>query len=177
VHRADGAPRGEGREEGGGAEGRRARPRASGARAGAEDPAEGAREGDDEGARSGSEVTTEPTLTVCPNCDQWQRPENGGDCLNRCKARGFAPKEAKADPLVVEVEITSMQGALRPVEIPADELARVDEAKRLEAVLDLAFRYGQNDFQPRRFYSVSVGDVVRYNGRRFRVLPLGFEEV
>ncbi len=30
-------------------------------------------------------------VTVCPNCGQWQRPENGGDCLNECRRRGFAP--------------------------------------------------------------------------------------
>lgn len=28
---------------------------------------------------------------VCPNCDQWQHPENGGDCFNECVRRGFAP--------------------------------------------------------------------------------------
>jgi hypothetical protein len=30
---------------------------------------------------------------VCPNCEQWQRRSNGGDCLNRCIARGFAPRK------------------------------------------------------------------------------------
>ena len=29
-------------------------------------------------------------LPVCDNCGQWQRPENYGDCFNRCIARGFA---------------------------------------------------------------------------------------
>ena len=29
---------------------------------------------------------------VCPNCDQWQRRSNGGDCTHECIARGFAPR-------------------------------------------------------------------------------------
>jgi RNA polymerase subunit RPABC4/transcription elongation factor Spt4 len=29
---------------------------------------------------------------VCPNCGQWQHAGNGGDCLNECKRRGFAPR-------------------------------------------------------------------------------------
>jgi len=29
-------------------------------------------------------------LTVCPNCEQWQRPPYG-DCTNECAKRGFAP--------------------------------------------------------------------------------------
>lgn len=28
-----------------------------------------------------------PVRPICPNCGQWQ---NGGDCLNECKKRGFA---------------------------------------------------------------------------------------
>ncbi len=33
-------------------------------------------------------VSEEP---VCPNCDQWQHPVGEGlDCLNDCRARGFA---------------------------------------------------------------------------------------
>jgi transposase len=34
------------------------------------------------------------TLFVCPNCGQWAREYAGKvDCLNRCAARGFAPRE------------------------------------------------------------------------------------
>ena len=30
-------------------------------------------------------------MSVCPNCQQWQRPYgDGADCLNRCRERGFA---------------------------------------------------------------------------------------
>lgn len=46
-------------------------------------------------------------------------------------------------------------------------------------LLELAFREGQNMFQPRAgFYSVSVGDVIELNdGRCFRVLGAGFQEL
>ena len=30
-------------------------------------------------------------IRVCPNCEQWQRRSNYGDCLNQCAKRGFAP--------------------------------------------------------------------------------------
>ena len=36
------------------------------------------------------ELPRAPALTVCPNCQQWQRPPYG-DCLNECARRGFAP--------------------------------------------------------------------------------------
>lgn len=44
--------------------------------------------------------------------------------------------------------------------------------------LDHIFYYGQNDFQPatnRR--SVSVGDIIRLEGRRYRVDAVGFNEI
>jgi hypothetical protein len=66
-----------------------------------------------------------------------------------------------------------MGGAIRTVDIPAAELVSAG----LSEVLELAFRYGQNDVQPKQFTSVSVGDVVRYQGRRFRVASNGFEEL
>lgn len=48
----------------------------------------------------GSGVAQAPqseALTVCPNCEQWQRGENGGDCLNECRRRGFAPPAPNHD--------------------------------------------------------------------------------
>jgi len=48
-------------------------------------------------------------------------------------------------------------GAKRPIDIPKKEW----EEAGLDDRLELAFMYGQNDFQPRqKFYSVSVGDVI-----------------
>jgi hypothetical protein len=74
----------------------------------------------------------------------------------------------------VEVEMVAfMNGAIRPVDVPMDEFLAEDEAGQLE----LVFKYGQNDFQPKQFCSVSVGDVVRLNGRRFRVGGMGWETV
>jgi hypothetical protein len=77
--------------------------------------------------------------------------------------------------ITVEVEMHAyMGGVIRTVEIPTRELP--DGAGLIE-VLELAFKYGQNDFQPKRFTSVSVGDVIRWHGRRFLVAGMGFEEI
>ena len=88
---------------------------------------------------------------------------------------------------------------IRPVTIPDEEvlaklngrsldsLFEVLQALALEVIenpapieaklLDLAFYYGQNDFQPLSgFYSVSVGDVLELpGGRKFRVMGVGFK--
>lgn len=49
---------------------------------------------------------------------------------------------------------------VRPIEIPD---AEVNPYFAPEVVAELAFKYGQNDFQPvRGCYSVSVGDVINF---------------
>ena len=48
------------------------------------------------------------------------------------------------------------EGSERIIDIPQHEW----DAVGLDDRLGLAFKYGQNDFQPRKTYSVSVGDVV-----------------
>lgn len=44
-------------------------------------------------------------------------------------------------------------------------------------ILELAFRYGQNDFQPRQMCSVSVGDVILLDGEMFMVMGGGFKKI
>ena len=45
----------------------------------------------------------------------------------------------------------------------------------LGTMLDLAYKFGQNDFQPQALPSVSVGDVIDLGDRgRFLVASLGF---
>jgi hypothetical protein len=46
-------------------------------------------------------------------------------------------------------------GKIREIDIPADEVTGSTEGD-----LELAFKYGQNDFQPRKSASLSVGDIV-----------------
>lgn len=65
-------------------------------------------------------------------------------------------------------------GNIRPVDIPTLEYIA---AKDTNAVLELAFKYGQNDFQPKPFPSVSVGDVIRFRGDLYAVAPSGFRLV
>ncbi len=63
---------------------------------------------------------------------------------------------------------------VRPIEIPDDGEGRLPADT--EAMLALAFHYGQNDFQPvEGCYSLSVGDVVELDAeRRFRVAGMGW---
>lgn len=81
------------------------------------------------------------------------------------------------------MKITSYQTAFhkegavktRTIEIPDDEA----EGLNNNQLLDLAFRYGQNDFQPiPNRYSVSVGDIVELpDGSRYKVENIGFSLV
>jgi hypothetical protein len=60
----------------------------------------------------------------------------------------------------------------RPIEIPDDKIRPHAD---LVDLAELAFHYGQNDFQPvQGCYSVSVGDVLEVQGALFRVAPVGF---
>ena len=77
------------------------------------------------------------------------------------------------DGAVVTVEVTMNaygEGAIRPVDIPAAEFLSAS----LDEQLDLVFRYGQNDFLPKPFPSVSVGDVIGLHGVRYLVASFGF---
>lgn len=61
---------------------------------------------------------------------------------------------------------------IRTVEVPAEELTQ-DWKKDVERI----YYWGQNDFQPQQIPSVSVGDIIRYEGRRYLVKVVGFEEI
>lgn len=67
-------------------------------------------------------------------------------------------------------------GIVRDIEIPGHELTEDSPDSWL---LDLAFKYGQNDFQPvPERCSVSVGDIIDLGERGlFRVAACGFERV
>lgn len=66
-------------------------------------------------------------------------------------------------------------GVVRHVDIPDEEYVKCDGIP--EQVLDLVFRYGQNDFQPQEFYSVSVGDVAQVGFEYFMVMPIGWKQL
>ena len=75
---------------------------------------------------------------------------------------------------------------IRPVQIPDSETIRsakiadveqLCESEKLAVILESVFRFGQNDFQPLPFRSVSVGDVVSLEGRLFIVEMAGFREI
>jgi hypothetical protein len=95
--------------------------------------------------------------------------------------------------VIVEVEMVAFDGkdfGIKEVEVPDREAVRLPEEKLLE----LIYLYGQNDFEElhaRRLLpahglvlkrsgnlpSISVGDVIRLDGRRFLVGTMGFKEI
>lgn len=79
------------------------------------------------------------------------------------------------------VHLLGTNGEWRPVDVPMAEYNNVRDD--IESVLDLVFRWGQNDFQPKPFPSVSCGDVIFVgnpvvaqdnNGEPYRVAFVGF---
>lgn len=66
------------------------------------------------------------------------------------------------------------RGVIRSITVPDSEY---NACTTREEVLNLIYHYGQNDFQPQRCYSVSVGDVIEVDGAFHAVSPVGFREV
>lgn len=63
---------------------------------------------------------------------------------------------------------------VRQVEIPDEETKMVNLQRHL---LQLVFTYGQNDIQPRPFYSVSVGDVIEIDSEYEMIMGSGFKKL
>jgi len=66
------------------------------------------------------------------------------------------------------------KGQIRIVTVPNDELKKITKLVRK---LDLIFKYGQNDFQPKRLPSVSMGDVIQFERNRYLIRALGFRKL
>jgi len=59
--------------------------------------------------------------------------------------------------IIVPVHLFAFgKGEIRNVSVPADEFVDINSTN---ALLDLVFRYGQNDFQSLPLVSISVGDI------------------
>lgn len=59
------------------------------------------------------------------------------------------------------------EGQIREVTIPEGE----------NATLDTIYYYGQNDFQPLEHPSVSMGDVINFDNKKWLVAGIGFTEM
>jgi hypothetical protein len=130
------------------------------------------------GSREHYETQEQRVLQALPNVSIEQLQELSWERLDEFEelaARAQATPKPTPGPRSFEVEIRDRldptHAVIRMVDVPADEMA---QATSVPATLDLVFRYGQNDFQPKRMPSVSVGDVIRYEGQRWRVEPIGF---
>jgi len=78
-----------------------------------------------------------------------------------------------------KVEMLAFQpDKVRTVVVPDEELAvSALSGGGLEEALELIYQYGQNDFQPvPGICSVSTGDVIHFNGERFKVSMVGFKK-
>lgn len=73
--------------------------------------------------------------------------------------------------MIVKVQMRAFckDGTYREVEIPED-----GKQVTLSQLLDLVYKYGQNDFQPKQCPSVSVGDVIEIGDGLFVVCAAGF---
>ncbi len=100
--------------------------------------------------------------------------------------REFFVRMADAEEIVaIEVEMQAFGGGrIRTVVITvAEGVGQTTESPfwrdlTTDQKLDHIFYYGQNDFQPvANHCSVSVGDIIRLEGKRYRVDAVGFSEV
>jgi len=66
-------------------------------------------------------------------------------------------------------------GAIREVEL-TDAIVEKNKDKP-DNLLDEIYKYGQNDFQPLPIRSVSCGDIIHIEDKRFMVAFAGFKEV
>lgn len=57
------------------------------------------------------------------------------------------------------------------------EIPNCHDSNYLEELLELVFHYGQNDFQPQRCPSVSVGDVAVIDDRHFLCAAVGWKQI
>lgn len=72
----------------------------------------------------------------------------------------------------IQVEMLAFKekGIFREVEIP-------DAEDKLENVLEEVFCRGQNDFQAQQLPSVSVGDIIHYQDKKYVVCAISFKEI
>lgn len=70
---------------------------------------------------------------------------------------------------------THFQIKYRFVNVPVEELKEVVE---IEELLELIFKYGQNDFQPVEMSpSLYPGDTIHFFDRMYKVCSVGFERI
>lgn len=82
--------------------------------------------------------------------------------------------------IAFEVELNMFaQGKIRKVRVPKYEIHDFWSKRDFDTneILDAVFKYGQNDFQPQKLPSVSMGDVIRFKGDRYLILSVGFRKL
>lgn len=75
------------------------------------------------------------------------------------------------------------RSVIRQVEIPIQTIqdpSSFADGNEINSVLEMVFKYGQNEFQthqPQSICSVSVGDVIQLGHRYFIIMGVGFKEL
>ena len=64
------------------------------------------------------------------------------------------------------------ENVVRNVEVPDHELVG-----DIDHDMEMIYYYGQNDTIPQQMCSVSIGDVIEYNGKYWLVISFGFKEM
>lgn len=76
--------------------------------------------------------------------------------------------------IAFEVELNMFcQGAIRIVRVPKHEIGNVSYIEDLNAI----WYWGQNDHQPQKMPSISMGDVIRFRGERYLIMAAGFKRL
>ena len=65
------------------------------------------------------------------------------------------------------------QGTIRVVRVPKGEIGNRNYVEDLNAI----WRWGQNDSQPQKLPSISMGDVIRFRGERWLIMAAGFRRL
>jgi hypothetical protein len=108
-----------------------------------------------------------------------------GHRKTRRTGSAFVRKAHAEDVVTIEVEMQAFGGGrIRTVVIPiAEGMGQTTDSPfwrdlTTDQKLDHMFYYGQNDFQPvANHCSVSVGAVIRLEGKRYRVEAVGFTAI
>jgi hypothetical protein len=78
----------------------------------------------------------------------------------------------KTITFLVELNFTQ-QGKIRYVHVPVDEI----KGRNYIEDLNVIWKYGQNEVQPKPMPSVSMGDVIRLRGERYLVRACSYKRL
>lgn len=76
----------------------------------------------------------------------------------------------------IDVDLLAFDSHERTRKVDID-IEDMESLQTTQDLLNLVYKLGQNDFQPKPMPSVSAGDVINYQNKMYLVCNIGFEEV